>query len=81
MNLVKPKPFWTDQNCFGHIEGQGISDTYILCIFDLIRQKQKASKKASKKASNLASNLATFKSLDLDIIHNTCYDVCVVRVM
>ena len=21
--LVRPKPFWTDQNCFGHIEGQG----------------------------------------------------------
>ena len=25
INLVWPKPFWTDQNCFGHIEGQGIS--------------------------------------------------------
>ena len=24
INLVGPKPFWTDQNCFGHIEGQGI---------------------------------------------------------
>ena len=24
INLVRPKPFWTDQNCFGHIEGQGI---------------------------------------------------------
>ena len=23
-DLVRPKPFWTDQNCFGHIEGQGI---------------------------------------------------------
>ena len=23
--LVRPKPFWTDQNCFGHIEGQGIN--------------------------------------------------------
>ena len=23
INLVRPKPFWTDQNCFGHIEGQG----------------------------------------------------------
>ena len=25
IELVRPKPFWTDQNCFGHIEGQGIS--------------------------------------------------------
>ena len=25
INLVRPKPFWTDQNCFGHIKGQGIS--------------------------------------------------------
>ena len=25
INLVRPKPFWTDQNCFGHIEGQGIN--------------------------------------------------------
>ena len=24
INLVRPKPFWTDQNCFGDIEGQGI---------------------------------------------------------
>ena len=24
INLVRPKPFCTDQNCFGHIEGQGI---------------------------------------------------------
>ena len=24
INLVGPKPFWTDQNCFGHLEGQGI---------------------------------------------------------
>ena len=24
INLVRPKPFWTDQNSFGHIEGQGI---------------------------------------------------------
>ena len=25
INLVRPKPFWTDQNCFGQIQGQGIS--------------------------------------------------------
>ena len=25
INLVRPKPFWTNQNCFGHIEGQGIT--------------------------------------------------------
>ena len=24
INLVTPKPFWTNQNCFGHTEGQGI---------------------------------------------------------
>ena len=24
INLARKKPFWTDQNCFGHIEGQGI---------------------------------------------------------
>ena len=30
INLVRSKPFWTDQNCFGHIEGQGIGvDTSI----------------------------------------------------
>ena len=23
--LVRPKLFWTDQNCFGHTEGQGIN--------------------------------------------------------
>ena len=27
--MVRPKPFWTDQNCFGHIEGQGISKYHI----------------------------------------------------
>ena len=40
INLVRPKPFWTDQNCFGHIEGQGISlphrpnfsDIFDLCL-------------------------------------------------
>ena len=30
INLVRPKQFWTDQNCFGHIEGQGISFLYYL---------------------------------------------------
>ena len=25
INFVRPKSFWTNQNCFGHIEGQGIS--------------------------------------------------------
>ena len=25
INLVRLKPFWTNQNCFGHIEGQGIT--------------------------------------------------------
>ena len=25
INLVRPKPFWTDHIRFGHIEGQGIS--------------------------------------------------------
>ena len=24
INLVRPKPFWNNQKCFGHIEGQGI---------------------------------------------------------
>ena len=28
INLVRPKPFWTNQNWFGHIEGQGI------CLLD-----------------------------------------------
>ena len=32
INLVTPKPFWTDQNCFGHIEGQGISDLLLTVI-------------------------------------------------
>ena len=30
INLVRSKPFWTDQNCFGHIEGQGISSSAII---------------------------------------------------
>ena len=30
INLVRPKPFWTDQNCFGHIEGQGIRTIFIV---------------------------------------------------
>ena len=29
INLVRPKPFWTDQSCFGHIEGQGIRNNKI----------------------------------------------------
>ena len=36
INLVRPKPFWTDQNCFGHIEGQGINGfifIYFYCLF------------------------------------------------
>ena len=32
INLVRRKPFWTDQNCFGHIEGQGIGH-----LFDIKR--------------------------------------------
>ena len=31
INLVIPKPFWTDQNCFGLIEGQG-NRVYKICI-------------------------------------------------
>ena len=26
INLDRLKPFWTIQNCFGHIEGQGIRE-------------------------------------------------------
>ena len=36
INLVRPKPFWTNQNCFGYIEGQGIS---FLPIFSSRRRK------------------------------------------
>ena len=32
INLVRLKPFWTDQNCFGHIEGQGIQ-AYLVCTY------------------------------------------------
>ena len=32
INLVRPKPFWTDQNWFGHIEGQGISLSLIVFL-------------------------------------------------
>ena len=32
INLVRPKPFWINQNCFGHIEGQGISHLVICCL-------------------------------------------------
>ena len=30
INLIRPKPFWTDQNCFGHIEGQGIKGYFFI---------------------------------------------------
>ena len=33
INLVRPKPYWTDQNCFGHIEGHGISKLWIFIKF------------------------------------------------
>ena len=42
INLVRPKPFWTDQNCFGHIEGQGIRTKYVLIlrhIFQIVLPK------------------------------------------
>ena len=26
--LVRPKPFWIDQNCFGHLKGQGSSGDF-----------------------------------------------------
>ena len=32
INLVRPKPFWTDRNSFGHKEGQGT----IICFRDLL---------------------------------------------
>ena len=31
INLVRPKPYWTDQNCFCHIEEQGINDFKLQC--------------------------------------------------
>ena len=34
INLVRPKPFWTNQNCFGHIEGHGISVNYTIAPID-----------------------------------------------
>ena len=46
INLLRPKPFWTDLICFGHIEGQGIRHP-ILFLFlfysnlDLVTNKQK----------------------------------------
>ena len=35
INLVRPKAFWTDQNCFGHIEGQGIKANQFSSIYIL----------------------------------------------
>ena len=32
INSVRPKPFWTDQNCFGPIEGQGIRKVWMISI-------------------------------------------------
>ena len=32
IKLVRPKPFWTNQNCFGHIEGQVIRIFYKIFI-------------------------------------------------
>jgi hypothetical protein len=37
INLVRPKPFWTDQNCFGHIEGQGIK-LHSLQVLNMVLQ-------------------------------------------
>ena len=33
INLDRPKPFWTNQNCFGHIEGQGIKNCPVLFLY------------------------------------------------
>ena len=30
INLVRPKSFWTDQNCFGHTEGQCIIHMHLI---------------------------------------------------
>ena len=35
INLVRPKPFWSDQNCFGHIEGLDISQPKV-SIFGVV---------------------------------------------
>ena len=43
IDLVRPKPFWTDQNCFGHIEGQGISISPIQRIDQLLLKRNKHS--------------------------------------
>ena len=40
INLVRPEPFWTDQNCFGHIEGQGISFMYLVSVYPTNRIKK-----------------------------------------
>ena len=31
-NLVRQKPFWTNQNCFGPIEGQGIKKLMVMIV-------------------------------------------------
>ena len=30
INLVRPRQFWTNQNCFGHIEGQGMKELILI---------------------------------------------------
>ena len=41
INLVRPKPFWTDQNCFGHIEGQGINPNFFTLSLGNVQNKKK----------------------------------------
>ena len=43
INLVRPKPFWTVQNCFGHIEGQGISNLMLRLLLLFLQHETKTS--------------------------------------
>ena len=41
INLVRPRPFWTVQNCFGHIEGRGISNLMLRLLLLFLQHETK----------------------------------------
>ena len=58
-----PKPFWTDQNCFGHLEGQGISGRHrqicpLFCFLSYVYRKV-----ASSNTSRLEAHAGFFRLL------------------
>ena len=58
INLVRQKPFWTNQNCFGHLEGQGISILFHALAGDEM--------KGTLSEEDVAEIKEMFKEIDVD---------------